>query len=235
MNSYILLFFFLVCRNFAVIYTIDTFTSNKIQPYRKSHQDISGCFEPYVIQAAGLETITLHFLPTMVDTNIVKTIVLFIPVSFAFEIMYDFFHYWIHRSMHIMHDPWHKTHHRHVHLKQIIAFYQNIFDLILSNSIPFLVTTQLIHTIYPLSHLEIALILNYKIFIEVAGHMACSSGRSCSFPQCIWLPRLLGIELYADDHALHHSSIGCNYAKRFSLWDKVFGTYKSDRIRIQSS
>ena len=45
-----------------------------------------------------------------------------------------------------------------------------------------------------------------------------------SFPQCIWLPRLFNIELYTEDHDLHHSRNNCNYSKRFSLWDKIFKT-----------
>jgi sterol desaturase/sphingolipid hydroxylase (fatty acid hydroxylase superfamily) len=142
-----------------------------------------------------------------------------------FEVVYDFFHYWVHRSMHVTHDSFHKTHHRFFHIRPIVAFYQNIFDLVLSNSIPFLLTYHIISMVYPLSILDMSLIVTYKIFIEVAGHLAVSSKNTSSFPQCIWLPRMLGIELYSDDHALHHTNIDCNYSKRFSLWDKVFGTF----------
>lgn len=36
-----------------------------------------------------------------------------------------------------------------------------------------------------------------------------------------WLPRLFNFQLKVEeDHDLH-----CNYSKRFTLWDKVFGTF----------
>jgi sterol desaturase/sphingolipid hydroxylase (fatty acid hydroxylase superfamily) len=49
---------------------------------------------------------------------------------------------------------------------------------------------------------------------------------SGSFSQCVWIPRAFNISLYTEDHTLHHSNNNCNYSKRFSLWDKAFGTYK---------
>jgi sterol desaturase/sphingolipid hydroxylase (fatty acid hydroxylase superfamily) len=217
------LFLWLVIRNFVVTYTIDYTTS-------VGQQDvvIHGNKEPYVLQAAALETITVFCLPVVsgYEGQWIRTLICFIPVSFAFEVLFDFFHYWIHRSMHAVHYSWHKTHHEYVHLKPILAFHQNVFDLALSNSIPFILTERLISSIYPLSIVERSLIMTYKIYLEVAGHSAHSSGRTSCFPQCIWLPRALGIELYADDHAAHHSMPFCNFAKRFSLWDKVFGTWE---------
>lgn len=220
-STWYILFTFLTLRNFTLVYLLDIKSSKQLYQI----DDIN--FTPYVLQAAGLECATLMMLPTLYVSYIPKTILFFIPVSFLFEIVYDFFHYWIHRSMHITRDSFHKTHHRFFHIRPIITFYQNIFDLILSNSLPFLLTHRIISMIYPLSILDMSLIITYKMFIEIAGHMAESSNNTPSFPQCIWLPRMLGIELYADDHALHHSNTGCNYAKRFALWDKVFGTYVS--------
>jgi len=35
-----------------------------------------------------------------------------------------------------------------------------------------------------------------------------------SFTQFIWLPKYLGIEMYSEDHALHHTDPNCNYAKK---------------------
>ncbi len=74
---------------------------------------------------------------------------------------------------------------------------------------------------------EFYLITVYKIFIEIAGHTGKISKPTCSFPQFIWLPKMLNIELYSEDHSLHHSKINCNYSKRFSLWDKIFGTFRT--------
>lgn len=69
------------------------------------------------------------------------------------------------------------------------------------------------------------LMLVYKTFIEVSGHTG-KQVKSSSFPLCIWLPRIFGIELYTEQHHLHHLNSNCNYSKRFSLWDKMFGTYR---------
>ena len=58
----------------------------------------------------------------------------------------------------------------------------------------------------------------------VAGHCGCHSDAT-SFPQCVWLPRLLGIALTTRDHDAHHTRPkACNFAKRFTLWDRAFGT-----------
>uniref|UniRef100_A0A6C0ENU1 Fatty acid hydroxylase domain-containing protein n=1 Tax=viral metagenome TaxID=1070528 RepID=A0A6C0ENU1_9ZZZZ len=214
------LFTFSTIRNFTLIYLIDSSPSEPVD-------DIY--FTPYVLQGAAVEAATLMLLPKLHTSYILKTLVFFIPVSFGFEVINDFFHYWVHRTMHMMHDPFHKTHHHFVHVKPIVAFYQNIIDLVLSNSLPFLVTSYIISMAYPLSVLDMALILTYKTFLEVAGHLAVSSNKTSCFPQFIWLPRMLGIELYSDDHALHHTNSSCNYSKRFSLWDKVFGTFFSKK------
>jgi len=228
-SSWYVLFTFLALRNVMLVYVFDINHGN-----RACQIDNTNCI-PYVFQAAGLESVTLMLLPTLQTSYISRTIVFFIPVSFVFEVIYDFFHYWIHRTMHMTHDPFHKTHHRFVHVKPIVAFYQNLIDLIVSNSIPFLATCYILSMVYPLSLLDMSMIVTYKIFIEVAGHSEVSSKNTSSFPQCIWLPRLLGIELYADDHSLHHTTIGCNYSKRFSLWDKVFGTYVHNKNIITDS
>lgn len=36
---------------------------------------------------------------------------------------------------------------------------------------------------------------------------------------------MLQIELRADDHQRHHIQASCNFSKRFSLWDKLLGTW----------
>jgi sterol desaturase/sphingolipid hydroxylase (fatty acid hydroxylase superfamily) len=66
--------------------------------------------------------------------------------------------------------------------------------------------------------------MTYKTYIEIAGHCG-KEINTPSFPQFIWIPRFFDMELYTANHDLHHSSNNCNYSKRFSLWDKVFGTY----------
>jgi sterol desaturase/sphingolipid hydroxylase (fatty acid hydroxylase superfamily) len=68
--------------------------------------------------------------------------------------------------------------------------------------------------------------LIYKIFLEISGHTNKKLFPNGSFPQFIWLPKLLNIQIFTEDHNLHHVLNNCNYGKRFSLWDKLFGTYK---------
>jgi sterol desaturase/sphingolipid hydroxylase (fatty acid hydroxylase superfamily) len=72
---------------------------------------------------------------------------------------------------------------------------------------------------------EFNIIKNYMLLNEMAGHKGTRSFPTPAFQQFIWLPRFLRIGLYAEDHDMHHSHNNCNYSKRFSLWDKAFGTY----------
>jgi sterol desaturase/sphingolipid hydroxylase (fatty acid hydroxylase superfamily) len=74
------------------------------------------------------------------------------------------------------------------------------------------------------------MIIVYKNFIEISGHSGKKLYPTSCFSQFKWLPQWLNIELYTEDHDLHHSLNNCNYGKRFSLWDKLFNTYKCSRI-----
>ena len=149
-------------------------------------------------------------------------------ISFIFEIIFDFFHYWTHRISHnnkYLYIYSHKSHHKFRHPISILTFYHNPLDLIITNSIPQYLTLLL----FPyLSFFQFNIILTYKTFIEISGHSGKKLYPSGSFTQFIWLPKLLNISLYTEDHDLHHDKSNYNYAKRFSLWDKVFGTYLSN-------
>ena len=95
-------------------------------------------------------------------------------------------------------------------------------DFFITNSIPTLITLY----VFPvdLTHFQYELIHTYKTLLEIGGH----SGKvlnANSFTQMIWLPKLFNVHLRVEDHDLHHSLNNCNYAKRFILWDRVFGTY----------
>jgi sterol desaturase/sphingolipid hydroxylase (fatty acid hydroxylase superfamily) len=150
----------------------------------------------------------------------------FIPISFFFEIIFDLFHYIGHRTLHHnkIYKYLHKKHHKFKHPIAITTFYQDPLDLILTNSIP---TFLAVFMISQVSHLQFHFIVVYKNFIEISGHSGKLSYPTSSFPQFIWLPKILNIELYTEDHDLHHSLNTCNYGKRFSLWDKAFTTYKT--------
>jgi len=190
-----------------------------------------GEFILYTIQASAIESITTYLtVPLNNNPNYGIVVIAFIPMSFAFDIIFDFFFYWGHRALHYNHSPWHKIHHTHIHLKPSLTFYQDFMDIILTIALPFLAAAHIIQMVYPLCSFEIALLVTYKIFIELAGHSGRISNPSASFPQCIWLPKALNIELYSEDHNLHHRSPMYNFSKQFSLWDKVFGTFKKVEI-----
>ena len=73
---------------------------------------------------------------------------------------------------------------------------------------------------------EYNLLASYKVFVEVTGHVGSDfNGRS--FPLCPYIPYYLGIDIgTAAYHSLHHKFYTVNFSKRFTLWDRVFGTMK---------
>jgi sphinganine C4-monooxygenase len=150
---------------------------------------------------------------------------LFIPKSFIFEVIFDFCHYSSHRILHtnkFLYINIHKKHHKFSYPIPILTFYQDPLDLIITNSIPQFISL----IVFPhISLFQFNIILTYKSFIEISGHTSKKLYPNGSFSQFIWLPRFLNISLYTEDHTAHHVNNNCNYSKRFSLWDKVFGTY----------
>ena len=73
---------------------------------------------------------------------------------------------------------------------------------------------------------EYNLLSSYKTFVEVTGHVGVDF-KGHSFPIFPPLPYFLGIDIgTAAYHSLHHKYYVVNFAKRFTLWDRVFGTMK---------
>ena len=149
----------------------------------------------------------------------------FVFISFVFEIIFDFFHYWMHYYLHktpILYQNFHKIHHKWAYPKPILTFYNHPLDFFITNSIPMFLTFLIFP--FPITYFQYELLHTYKTLLEISGH----SGKvlnSNSFTQCIWLPRFFNFQLKVEEHDLHHSLNNCNYGKRFSLWDKVFGTF----------
>ena len=137
-----------------------------------------------------------------------------------FELILDLLHYTSHRLSHHFY-YFHKTHHHYPNPCLINTYYHHPIDLILIECVPTIICFWLI----PFSPFQIELVLVYKSFIEISGHNNKQVAPSSCFPLCIWLPKLFGIELYTEDHNLHHSQSNCNYSKRFNLWDRLFGTF----------
>ncbi|KAH9255179.1 hypothetical protein BASA81_006619 [Batrachochytrium salamandrivorans] len=157
---------------------------------------------------------------------------LFIPRTFVFELVFDFGHYWAHRLVHSQ--PWlyklsgHKTHHQVVHPTPFSTFHQELVDSLLSNVLPYFTALAVLDRGLGICFTpnQLLLALGLKTYVEVAGHVGVLDSRATSFPQCVWLPRTLGIALQTKDHDLHHTHGGrSNFAKRFTLFDKLFGTY----------
>jgi sterol desaturase/sphingolipid hydroxylase (fatty acid hydroxylase superfamily) len=116
-------------------------------------------------------------------------------------------------------------------LQPICAFYQDPLDLLLTNSLPTFCTFVLLKSIgIRWTPFEYSIMSIYKMFIEISGHVGKRLYPVPSFVQCIWLPQWLHIELYCEDHDVHHSFNNCNYGKRFSLWDKLFGTFRRNTL-----
>lgn len=175
----------------------------------------------YMCQSVLMESLSYSLAYSTPTSNIPADILTFIPVSFLFEIMFDFFHYWSHRCMHALPQlaKYHHIHHTHVHIRPISAFQHHWVDLLLTNVVPFVLTSHALCV----SNWTLIGIMWYKSIVEIGGH--CGKVlKTSSFPQCIWLPRLFGIELYSQHHADHHRCGTRMFGKRFTLWDRVFGT-----------
>ena len=84
-------------------------------------------------------------------------------------------------------------------------------------------TTTLLFGGRPFSLSEYMLLSSYKTFVEVTGHVGVDF-KGHSFPMFPPLAYYLGIDIgTAAYHSLHHRYYTVNYAKRFTLWDRVFG------------
>jgi sterol desaturase/sphingolipid hydroxylase (fatty acid hydroxylase superfamily) len=246
-------------RNWVLVYYIDEGNKNRprinTDPAHIPKEHYPGEFLFNVLTTTMVEAVTHVILKRTIFLNrviidspftflsIVISFVSFAPISFCFEVIFDFFHYFTHR---LGHHRWvyrffHKKHHTYQHPTSITTFYQDPFDLIVTNSIPTYLGLFLTGSM--ISYSMFHWILIYKNVIEISGHSGKTMYPTTSFPQFIWFPKWIFIELATEDHDLHHSlnfhlhhsSRGsvhyllepCNYGKRFSLWDKVFGTYES--------
>jgi len=235
---YLLIYLLFVIRNNIVLNFICYNLKNK-ESINKNYSKIEDYTESYknefaltLLSSTTIETLTYLFIKNTLFNNYAIVsyydILLFIPKSFVFEIIFDFFHYWTHRILHsnkFLYINIHKKHHKYKYPLPILTYYHEPLDLIITNSIPQFLTL----IIFPhISLFQFNVILTYKTFIEISGHSSKKLYPIGSFSQFIWLPRFLNISLYAEDHTLHHTENFCNYSKRFSLWDKVFGTYKQN-------
>jgi sterol desaturase/sphingolipid hydroxylase (fatty acid hydroxylase superfamily) len=149
----------------------------------------------------------------------------FIPESLVFEIIFDFFHYvahWICHKVKWIYMHVHKRHHFHLHPCPLSTYEQDGIDLCLTNVLPLILG---ISIGFQFSTLQLHLLFAYKTYVEVAGHSGLEI-KGFSFPQ-MPLVNVFGFCLRVQDHDLHHTHPRWNFAKRFSLWDRLFGTFRS--------
>lgn len=234
-NNFFIIYFIFIIRNYSILEFIKYITKNKVTINNEISkiplEEYKNEFNVNFLTSTVMETVTHLFIKINViqfdiSRNIFYELIYFIPLSFFFEIILDFFHYFTHRLLHhkYLYKFLHKKHHKFNHPIPIITFYQDPLDIIISNSLPTIISLKIIPNI---SYFQFNLIIIYKNFIEIMGHTGKKVYPNTSFVQFIWLTKWLNIQFYVEDHDLHHSLNNCNYSKRFSLWDKVFCTYKS--------
>lgn len=237
-NYYYLSYFNNLLRTYIMVYLLDYRTKNN--PFIKKPQTITedsstedNNLENHLslLQITVINTIQTHLIYThylIINDTYLFDIITFIPISFAYEIIFDFFHYCSHRICHtnkFLYQNIHKKHHKKYNLTSITTFYQNPLDVILTSTFPEIITIFILQSIFfKFSLFQYILFLNYKTFIEISGHCGKKT-KGCGFVQFIWLPKFFNIELITEDHDLHHTMLTCNYSKRFVIWDKLFGTY----------
>jgi sterol desaturase/sphingolipid hydroxylase (fatty acid hydroxylase superfamily) len=233
----ITLFFILFFRNIFLLLFLEintqkyTYIDNN--NYNKKINIKEFCF--YFLQTSFLESFSLYILlnTNVFNKNISLTndLLLFIPKSFLFEIIFDLLHYTTHKLEHqnqFLYKHFHKIHHIHNNPTFITTYYHHFGDLILTNILPFHISIFICQNLlnYNMSIYFIFLLSFIKIYIELCGHSGKNITKIGSFVQFIWITRLFNIELFTIDHNNHHIYNNCNYSKRFSLWDKVFETYR---------
>jgi len=211
MNPFLVLFLMLI-KNYLTLEGINT---------EKGELPVGEFIKSTCIDTLSYCIISKNFTyPTLSYT---QDLIYFIPISFAYELTFDFFYYWAHRALHsnlTLYKAAHATHHEHGVTTVYTTFHHSLPDLLTTNTLPLVLTSYIV----PVSNYTFTLLFCYKNIAEVAGHSGVDK-KTPSFVQCIWLPKSLGIELYTKNHCLHHEKPSVNFSKRFSIWDKVFGTF----------
>lgn len=209
------------------------------EPNRK--ETISTCdYARVVLIASAIKSLTHNLLIWQLSMNhdvilsghslsghyigYIARAMLFLGKSFAFELLFDLVHYTLHRELHsnkFLYRVIHKDHHRFNVPTPRSTFYMTPIDLILSYSVPLAISSYII----PFTMFEFYVITTFLTYQEIGGHIGRKMYPTSSFPMFVWLPRSLGIELYTEEHTAHHTRLNCNYSKRFTIWDRLFGTH----------
>jgi sterol desaturase/sphingolipid hydroxylase (fatty acid hydroxylase superfamily) len=187
--------------------------------------------------------------PAVSAASVGRRYVRFILLSFAWEVAFDFFHYWVHRACHAsptLYRLVHKRHHHHCSPSPLTTYDHSMLDVMGSNLMPALLSSCVLAAAgLPIrGEPELQLLFAFKAYVEVAGHSGVDA-RPRSFPQFCWLPAAItctrtpdgytGIAGHTREHDWHHAVLRCNFSKRFRLWDVVFGTYEWPAARCAAA
>jgi len=178
----------------------------------------------------GMEPWTSMLLPAPLElaAGVLCWCALFALRLLAFELTFDGLFYVAHRGVHahpLVYQRVHKLHHAHTHDVHLLSSLQmTAADVLLTHTLPMLGALRLV----PIAPgLELAIAKTYLLFQELYGHAGVAH-RGRNFGPAPFVPLLLEIELRAEDHQRHHINAACNFSKRFSLFDRLLGTWCPD-------
>jgi len=168
--------------------------------------------------------------PDKLDWDVTDLFMLMFKIG-VYEIINDFFYYWLHRYAH--ENVWvyknvHKLHHTSKCPTALnsatMTMAETFFTFILSDWF----TPFLMHQFLPMTCTEFAFWSWWICSIEVYGHSGHGLDNNTL---SIWRFGLcgifsnLGFMMEQKDHEIHHWNNKFNYCKRTQLWDKIFGTF----------
>ena len=146
-----------------------------------------------------------------------------------FELTFDMLFYIAHRAVHLpaVYRRVHKLHHAHTHdLRLVSALQMSPLDALLTHTLPLLGALLLV----PLAPgFELSIAKCYLLFQELYGHAGVEN-RGRNFGPAPWLATWLGLELRSEDHQHHHVRGDVNFSKRFSLFDRLAGTWEASTL-----
>jgi sterol desaturase/sphingolipid hydroxylase (fatty acid hydroxylase superfamily) len=135
-------------------------------------------------------------------------------------VVLDFYIYWWHRWMHVWDLGWrfHRVHHTELEMNVSSAYRFHLLEVMISNlpKVPLI--------------LVLGIAPQYFLAYDAAfTAIVCFHHSNWSLPQRI--DRLLSyITVTPNFHRVHHSQImaetNSNYSSVFSIWDRLFGTYR---------
>lgn len=176
-----------------------------------------------------------YFIVSNNRYNVIYHLLKFYPLFFAYEIIFDFFFYIIHYTLHsnnTLYKIIHKKHHRITEMDAILNFYMSPIEMIICVEIPSFITLYIIKLFCNITLYEYILITYYRIIVEIYGHSGHKqidllNNTYSYFYMYNLVFRYFKININPIDHELHHKILVKNYGKRTILFDKLFKTYKS--------